>query len=162
MVRQRSTFPVSVQELLAKTNGMNDTKKEQAAEEYLRKGRRFEAGTEKSEFDNIDMARRYFEASAKLGNTDAITTMGVYHSKGLGGLPIDEDKALTAYKTVAAANKQGSARAKRNLATYYSRGCGGLYQDGDTAYLLLAQVLPSLSLSPPLPLPAPASVAMEK
>ncbi len=119
---------------------MNDTEKKQAAEEYLRKGRRFESGRETSQWGNLDTARRYIEASAKLGNLDAITTIGVYHSKGLGGLPVDEEKALAAYTTASAA-KQGSARAKRNLATYYSKGRGGLYHDSDSAYKLLTQVI---------------------
>ena len=97
------------------------------------------------------MARRYFEASAKLGNIEAITTIGVYHSKGWGGLPIDEQKALEAYKT-AATGDQGNARAKRNLATYHSRGRGGLYPDGEITYKLLAQVMRhSKTLQPTMP-----------
>ena len=137
--------PESAHELLEKTKNMTDSEKKQAAEDYLRIGRRFESGRETPQWGKgPDTARRYFEASAKLGNVDAMITMGVYHSKGKGGLPIDEEKALAAYKSAAAANL-GSARAKRNLATYYSRGRGGLYQDGEMAYTLLAQVIRPLA-----------------
>ncbi len=126
---------------------MTDAEKKEAAEDYLRRGRRFESGKEAPPQwgKAIDVARRYFEASATLGNIDAITTMGVFHSKGKGGLPVDEEKARAAYTTAAAA-KQGSARAKRNLATYHSKGLGGLYQDGEAAFMLLAQVTPPRTL----------------
>jgi TPR repeat protein len=142
----------SVHSLLAKTKHMDDTQKKQAAEDYLRRGRRFESGREETSkwYSGTEIARCYFEASAKLGNIDAITTMGVYYSKGKGGLPIDEEKALAAYSTAAAA-KHGSERAKRNLATYYSRARGGLYQDGETACKLLTQVMRGPTIAPPAP-----------
>jgi hypothetical protein len=149
------TFPVSVKELLERTRHMNDTEKKQAGEDYLRQGRRFESGRETSLWGNSDMARRYFEASAELGNLDAVVTMGVYHSKGMGRLPIDENKALAAYT---AAAKQGSARAKRNIATYYLRGRGDLCLDSEKAYKLLEQVIHP-STPPPALVVAPTFAA---
>ncbi len=118
---------------------MGGAEKKQAAEAYLRRGRLLESGQEKLAWGNGQVvARSYFEASAKLGNTEAITTIGVFHSKGRGGLPINEEKALEAYK---AASKLGNARAKRNLAMYHAKGRADLHQDVKMTQSLLLQVM---------------------
>ncbi len=137
------TIPRSSKELLDKTKHMNPAEKEKAAAEYLCRGNMFEVGKEVPPWSSGQSggftARLYFEASALLGNTEAMNKMGIYHSKGKGGLPIDSEKALAKY-TEAATAKNGTARAKRNLATFHARGFGGLNQDSGSAYMLLREV----------------------
>ncbi len=118
--------------------GLEDKKK--AAVEYLRRGHMFEARKEVPLWGSpTEVARFYFEASAKLGNAEAMNKMGVYYSKGQGGLPLDGEKALSVYMDAASA-KDGSARAKRNIATFHARGLGGLSQDSKVAFMLLNEV----------------------
>jgi TPR repeat protein len=63
--------------------------------------------------------------------------LGVFHSKGKGGLPVDEKRAYALFQEAA---DKGLARAKRNMATYYARGLAGLPLDGEMAYMLLNEV----------------------
>jgi TPR repeat protein len=138
-----SSCPISSDALVDKTRHMNPTEIRKTAADYLWRGNMFEVGKEVPPWNSVVsgavIARFYFEASARLGNSEAMNKMGVYHSKGKGGLPIDGEKALAAY-TEASSGKNCSARAKRNIATFHARGLGGLDHDNDMAYRLLREV----------------------
>jgi TPR repeat protein len=135
----RTNSVISVHELVDKTKHMSPKEKENTAAEYFLRGSMFEAGKEVSRWvSRTEMALIYFQASAKLGNTEAMNKIGTYYSKGKGGFPMDREKALAAYTE---ASEKGNARAKRNIATFYARGFGGLNHDGDEAYKLLKEVI---------------------
>ncbi len=132
------TCPTSAIELVEKTKSMNPIEKEKAAADYYSLGCKFEIGKLVPLWGTgAKVARFYFEASANLGYLEAQNKIGVYYSKGRGGLSINEEKALDAYKE---AGKNGSARARRNIAIYHAQGLGGLHQDTDIAFMLLSEV----------------------
>jgi TPR repeat protein len=140
MATKVSICPASAFELIEKTQDMNPIEKERAAANYFSRGNMFEIGNlVPLTGSGIDIACFYFEASAKLGNPEAKNKLGVYYSKGKGGFPMNEGKALEVYKE-AASGKNGSSRAKRNIAIYHAKGMGGLYQDSEMAYMLMSEV----------------------
>jgi TPR repeat protein len=131
-------LPPTIKELLDKAKHMNEEEKQNLATKYFRQAQRYEAGKDVPRGGDSELfARYYYDASSKLGNAEAKNMMGVFHSKGRGGLPINEAKAFEEFE---AAAKKGLARAKRNVATYYARGRAGLGQDVEMAYMLLSEV----------------------
>jgi TPR repeat protein len=137
-IQESHEYPPSVKDLLDKAKHMSGVEKQDMANKYYLQAQRYEARKDVPSGDSSDLfALHYYDASSRLGNLDAKNKLGVFHSKGRGGLPIDEEKALKEFK---AAAKAGHARAKRNMATYFARGRADQCQDGSTAYLLLSEV----------------------
>jgi TPR repeat protein len=137
-IQQSLVNPPTVKELMDKTKHMNDEEKQNMAMKYFLQAQRYEAGKEVPRGGERDVfARHYYDASSRLGNIEAMNRMGVFHSKGRGGLPINEEKAFKEFKSAADA---GLARAQRNLSTYYARGGAGQFRDCAMAYLLLNEV----------------------
>ena len=121
---------------------MSPAEKKETAAEYFSRGNMFESRKETQRLVNsTEIARFYFEASAKLGHVEAQNKMGIYHSKGMGGLPINDEKAVEAFTEAANHGVDGCTQAKRNLAKCNARGLGGLYHDKNKPYTLLSKVL---------------------
>jgi TPR repeat protein len=130
--------PPVVKELVDKAKHMTGEEKQNLAMKYFLQAQRHEAGKDLQLVCDSDVfALRYYDASSRLGNLRAKNKVGVFHSKGRGGLPVNEEKAFQEFKTAAEA---GLARAKRNMATYYARGCADRYPDRAIAYFLLNDV----------------------
>ena len=135
-------YPTSASELIKRTRHMSPAEKKETAAEYFSCGNMLESRKETQRLVNsAEIARFYFEASAKLGHVEAQNKMGIYHSKGKGGLPINDEKAVEAFTEAAHHGVDGCTQAKRNLAKCYARGLGGLYQETDKPYMLLSEVL---------------------
>jgi hypothetical protein len=136
----------TVTELVEKAQNMTGEEKQDMALKYFQQAQRYEAGKDLPPRVNHDLfAFRYYDASSRLGNLNAKNMVGVFHSKGRGGLRINEEKAFNEFKAAAEA---GHARAKRNLATYFARGCADHCPDGSMAYLLLNEVRNCCLLTP--------------
>ncbi len=131
-------YPPPMKELMDKAKHMSEEEKQNLALKYYRQAQQYETGKNVPIGGEREVfARFYYDASSRLGNVEAMNMMCLFHSKGRGGLPINEEKALTVFK---AAADEGHARAKRNVATYYARGLAGLYQDSAMAFMLLNEV----------------------
>jgi TPR repeat protein len=131
-------YPPPVKELVDKAKHMTADEKKDTAMKYFLQAQRYEAGKDVPHGGDREVfARHYYDASSRLGNIEAMNMLGIFHSNGRGGLPINEEKAFKAFE---AASDAGLARAKRNLATYYARALAGKDQDGDKAYALLCEV----------------------
>lgn len=89
------------------------------ADSYYKKGKKFEEAKRFAE------AKQHYQIAADAGLSNALTSLGIFSLRGLGGVPQDKEKAFQLF--VSAAEK-GHSRAMKNAAVMLDRG-DGIVQD---------------------------------
>eukprot|EP00292_Cryptomonas_paramecium_P010566 CAMPEP_0113675298 /NCGR_PEP_ID=MMETSP0038_2-20120614/7932_1 /TAXON_ID=2898 /ORGANISM="Cryptomonas paramecium" /LENGTH=260 /DNA_ID=CAMNT_0000592045 /DNA_START=26 /DNA_END=803 /DNA_ORIENTATION=+ /assembly_acc=CAM_ASM_000170 len=122
---------------------MNLVERNKQAIQYFEDGQGYENGSKEIEFgtdrgqlQKERQAFQYFLAAAMLGHKDAMGIVGIYYSKGKGGVTRDDRKALDWYERGQAA---GDSRSARNAALFHAQGRGGKYSDPEYAMRSLQQ-----------------------